>query len=318
MKIAFLSKTEINIRYLTEGLAPHPVTACRSRDELMRALPDIEVLVVQNQGFAHNTVDAECLHAAKRLRLIQHHGVAHDATDAREAARLGIPVATIPGQNSRSVAEHAFFLLLALARRARESQDLVRAGRMGEVECTELEGKSLCVVGIGTIGTMLARMGKGFSMRVIGVRRNPSAGDVQRTGADLVLGVDRLREALAMADGVILSLPLNAGTFDLISDREFQVMKPGTLLVNVSRGPHVNRPALEAALRAGRLGGFATDAWWDEPADPADPLLRDARVIVTPHTGGKSIESIRRSVRAVRDNVERLERGEPLAGVVAV
>lgn len=316
MKIAFLSKTEINIRYLTEGLAPHAVTSCRSRDELLRALPEIEVLVVQNQGFPHKTVDAECLRAARCLRLIQHHGVAHDATDAQEAARLGISVATIPGQNSRSVAEHAFFLLLALARRARESQDLVRAGRMGEVECTELEGKTLCVVGIGTIGKMLTRMAKGFSMRVIGVRRNPSADDARQTGADLVFGVDRLRDALAMADCIILSLPLNAETFDLVGAEELRAMKPGALLVNVSRGRHVNRPALESALREGRLGGFATDAWWDEPADPRDPLLQDERVIVTPHTGGKSVEAIRRSVQAVRDNVERLARDEPLSGLV--
>jgi len=317
MKITFLSKTEINIRYLTEGLAPHPVTACRSRAELLRALPETEVLVVQNQGFAHGTVDAECLRAAPRLRLIQHHGVAHDATDAREATRLGIPVATIPGQNSRSVAEHAFYLLLALARCARESQDLVSSGRMGEVECTELEGKSLCIVGIGTIGAMLARMAKGFSMSVIGVRRHPAADDARRTGADLVVGVDRLREALAKADCVILTLPLNAATVDLIGDGEFRAMKPDALLVNVSRGPHVNRPALEAALRERRLGGFASDAWWDEPADPDDVLLRDPRVLATPHSGGKSIEAIRRSVRSVRENVERLARGEPLLGLVS-
>jgi phosphoglycerate dehydrogenase-like enzyme len=318
MNIAFLSKTELNIRYLAEGLVPHPVIACRSRDELLRALPGVDVLVVQNQGFGHKTVDAECLRAAGRLRLIQHHGVAHDATDAAEAARRGIPVATVPGQNSRSVAEHAFFLLLALARRATESQALVAAGRMGEVECTELGGKTLCVVGIGTIGTMLARMGRGFAMRVIGVRRNPAAGDAGRVGADEIVGADRLHEALAVADAVVLSLPLNADTVDLVSVKALAAMKAGALLINVSRGPHVNRAALEAALRGGRLGGFATDAWWDEPADPRDPLLQDARVIVTPHTGGKSIEAIRRTVRAVRENIDRLERGEPLRGVVAV
>ena len=120
-----------------------------------------------------------------------------------------------------------------------------------------------------------------------------------------------------MADCVVLSLPLNAATIDLVSEKEFEAMKPGCLLVNVSRGPHVNRGALESALGAGRLGGFASDAWWDEPADPRDPLLRDPRVIATPHSGGKSIEAIRRSVQAVRENVERLARGEPLEGLVS-
>ncbi len=314
MKVAFLSRAEINIRHLTEGLAPHPVIACRSRDELLRALPDIDVLVVQNQGFAHHTVDADCLGAARNLRLIQHHGVAYDATDTLEAARLGIPVATVPGQNSRSVAEHAFHLLLALARRTRESEQLVRDGRMGEVECTELGGKTLCIVGFGTIGRMLATMAAGFEMRVIGVRRNPVADDAAR--ADAVFEASRMREALAQADFVVLSLPLTTDTFDLIGPAEFSALSTGALLVNVSRGAHVNRPALEVALSEGRLAGYATDAWWTEPVDPGDSLLHDPRVIVTPHTGGKSVDAIRRTVRAIRSNLERLARGESLVGLV--
>lgn len=88
MKVAFLSKTEINISHLTAGLAPHQVTACRTREELLDAVPGIEVLVVQNQGFPHHTVDATCLEAGKGLRLVQHHGVAYEATDVEAAGRL--------------------------------------------------------------------------------------------------------------------------------------------------------------------------------------------------------------------------------------
>ena len=318
MKIAFLSKTEINIRFLTEGLAGHEVVPCRSKAELLRTIPAIEVLVVQNQGFGHHTVDAQCLRAARHLRLIQHHGVACDATDEKAAATLGIPVATIPGQNSRSVAEHAFFLLLALARQMREAQALVRAGRMGEVQCTELAGKTLCVVGAGAIGKMLMRMGRGFAMRVSAVRRNPASEDLAGIGADAVFGADRLREALSGADCVILALPLNAETMNLMGPAEFAALKAEALLVNVSRGPHVNRAALEGALEEQRLGGYATDVFWDEPADPQDPLLRDERVVYTPHMGGKSREAIRRSVQSVRDNIDRLQRGEPLLNVVGV
>ncbi len=316
MKIAFLSRTEINIRHLTAGLAPHPVTPCRSRDELLSAMGGIEVLVVQNQGFPHHTVDARCLEAGVKLRLVQHHGVACDATDVETATRLGIPVAAIPGQNSRSVAEHGFFLLLALARRARAARRLVDEGRMGELDCTELAGKTLCLIGLGTIGKMLAAMGRGFSMRVIGVRRNPGAEDARAAGVDQVYGVGRLREALAQADFTALVLPLNRETAGIISAAEFAAMKSGAMLVNLSRGAHVDRGALEAALARNGIAGFATDAYWTEPADPVDPLLRDERVIVTPHMGGKSIESIVRCVRAVRENVERLVRDELPVNVV--
>lgn len=316
MKIAFLSKTEINISHLTTALAPHPVIACRTREALLQAIPGVDVLVVQNQGFPHHTVDAACLEAGKGLRLVQHHGVACDATDVEAATRLGLPVATIPGQNSRSVAEHAFFLLLALARRARAAQRLVAEGRMGELDCLELSGKTLCLVGLGAIGKLLAAMGRGFSMRVIGVRRNPGAEDAHQAGVDAVYGTGRLHEALAQADFVVLALPLSRETIGLVGAPEFGVMKQDAMLINVSRGPHVDREALQAALARNRIAGFATDAYWTEPADPADPLLRDERVIVTPHMGGKSIESINRCVGAVRENVERLTRGEAPLNVV--
>jgi phosphoglycerate dehydrogenase-like enzyme len=316
MKIAFLSKTEINIRHLTEGLAPHDVVPCRSRDELLGAMPGVEVLVVQNQGFPHHTVDADCLRAGAALRLVQHHGVACDATDVGAATRLGIPVAAIPGQNSRSVAEHGFFLLLALARRARAAQRLIAEGRMGELDCTELAGKTLCLVGLGTIGKMLAAMARGFSMRVIGVRRNPGAEDARAAGVDEVHGTGRLREVLAQADFTVLVLPLNRETAGIIGAAEFAAMKRGAMLVNLSRGAHVDRGALEAALARDGIAGYATDAYWTEPADPADPLLGDERVIATPHMGGKSIESILRCVGAVRENVERVARGETPVNVV--
>jgi D-3-phosphoglycerate dehydrogenase len=316
MKVAFLSKTEISIRYLTEGLAPFPVTACRGRDELLRAIPDADVVVVQNQGFHQRTFDAQCFEAARRLRLVQHHGVACDVTDVEAATRRNVPVATVPGLNGRSVAEHAFFLLLALARSARPAQRLVAEGRMGELECVELAGKTLCVVGLGAIGKMLAIMGRGFSMRVIGVRRNPGAEDARRAGVDAVYGAGQLRDALAQADFTVLALPLGPETVGLIGGGEFEAMKRGAMLVNVSRGPHVDRGALEAALARGDVGGYASDVFWSEPPDPADPLLRDERVYFTPHMGGKSIESIRRCVTAVRENIERIARGEAPVNVV--
>lgn len=316
MQIAFLSRTEINIKYLLQGLAPYRVTVCRSKEELLAAIPATEVLVVMNQGFPYHTVDARCLGAAKRLRLIQHLGVACDATEVETAARLKIPVATIPAHNSRSVAEHAFYLMLALARQERIAQRLVRDGRMGELECMELEGKTLCLVGLGAIGKTLVRMAKGFTMRVVGVRKSTATDDAYQAGVDLVYTARHLREALPVSDFVVLALPLTGETHDLIGAREFAAMKPGAMLVNVSRGHHVNREALEAALAQKRLGGFATDAYWAEPANPDDPLLLDERVIFTPHTGGKSIEAILRGVRGVRENIDRLERGESLLNVV--
>lgn len=318
MKITVLTKSAVSIDSLERALAPWaPLTACASREALLAAAPSTEILVVQNKGFGYRTVDAEVLAAAPRLRLIQHHGVMHDATDVPAAQGRGVPVAVTTGGNHTSVAEIAFHILLAVAKRVNAMRDSVARGVIGQVLCTELAGKTLCIVGTGRIGQVVARMARGFSMRVIGVRRSATLDDDQRAaGIEAVYPVARLREALAAADCVVLAIPLDDTTLHLVGEAELAAMKPGSLLVNVSRGRNVERVALERTLADGRLAAYGTDVWWDEPADPADPLLADPRVYLTPHIGAETREAIDRMSSAVRANVDRLLRGEPLANAV--
>jgi phosphoglycerate dehydrogenase-like enzyme len=316
VKIAILCKTEIHIQHLVERLRPWDATVCRTKEQLQAAIPDADVLIALNQGFHYGVIDAGMLATARRLKFIQHYGVATDATDVEAATKRGIRVATQPGQNSRSVAEQSLFLLLALGRQMPMGQRLLREGRMGEAPCVELAGKTLCIVGLGIIGKMLVEMGRGLSMNVIGVRRNPKTDDLAGTGISKVHGTNELHAALAAADFTILLLPLNPETFDLIGDEEFRVMKRTGMLINMSRGPHVNREALERALDAGEIAGFASDVYWTEPADPADPLLGDERVIITPHLGGSAVECIQRTVDRIHANLTRFERNEPLESLV--
>lgn len=314
--ITFLSKVDINIRNLQAGLAPRRVRSVRNREELLRCIGDTEVLIVQNQGFGRNTVDDGVLERAGRLKLIQHHGVACDVTDVEAATRRGVRVATIPGQNSQSVAEHAFFLMMALVRRVHEGQQLLRAGRMGEIECSELKGKTLCTVGLGQIGIAIASMASGFGMDVLAVRRSRPGADPLPAGVSEAFAVADIGEAFGRSHCIVLALPLNDETHRLINRRTVAAMRPGTILVNISRGGHVDRQALEEGLAAGTMRAYAADVWWEEPPDPLDPLLSDPRVLVTPHMGGKSVEAMHRTVAALRANVERLERGEEIRNVV--
>jgi phosphoglycerate dehydrogenase-like enzyme len=315
LKIGFLSKVDVNIENIAKTFAPTPVISCRNKEELAKEIAGLEVLIVQNQGYGRDTVDAALIEKGKQLKLIQHHGVATDITDIAAARRCGIPVATIPGQNSRSVAEHAMYLLLAVVRRGRTVQRLLEEGRMGEVQCSELGGKTVCLVGLGTIGKMVAKMCSGFGMTVIGVRRDPAKDGGTVEGVSDIIAAAKLHDALKKSDFTILVLPLDDGTANIIDATAFDAMKDGAGLINVSRGGHVDRPALEAALESGRLSAYAADAYWSEPIDPNDPLLKDERVVVTPHTGGKSTESIARTAKAVYDNVMRVETGEPLRNV---
>jgi len=317
MNIAILCSAPISIDSLQRALKPYmPVTVCQNQDQLAQALPTAEILVAQNKGFHYHIVSAELLKTTRKLKLIQHHGVSYDATDAQAARALGITVAVTSGQNHTSVAETAFHIMMCCAKKVHETQRSIREGVMGRVLCTELAGKTLCVVGVGKIGQALARMAKGFGMKVIGVRRRAGGDDVSSSGIESVTTVDRLNDALAASDFVILAIPLNDETFNLIGDAQFRAMKPTAVLVNVSRGPNVDRDALVRAMAENRLAGFGADVYWKEPADPADPLLADPRVFITPHIGAESGEAIDRMSMAARENIDRYVKGEPLLNVV--
>jgi len=315
MQIGFLSKVEIEIGEITSHFAPEPVQIFRSKEELDVGIADLDVLIAMNQGFKRFTVDAENLAKAKNLRLVQHFGAAADITDIETAAEHSIPVATAPAQNSRSVAETAMYLLLGCAKKARMAQRFVDQGKMFESTCSELGGKTLCLMGLGTIGKMMATMAGGFGMRVIGVRRDASKDGGAIDGVEKIYATADLHEALGQSDFVVLVLPLNAETANIIDADALAAMKEDAYLVNMSRGGNIDRPALEAALAAKQIAGFGTDVFWQEPNDPDDPLLRDERVFATPHSGGKSVEAIRGCVRTVHANIMRLTKGEPLQNV---
>ncbi|MEQ1775052.1 MAG: NAD(P)-dependent oxidoreductase [Burkholderiales bacterium] len=320
MKITALTKAPVSVDSLERALTPYlPITACASRDELLTQIADTDILVVQNKGFGFRIVDADVLARAKQLKLIQHHGVMYDATDAVAARARGIPLAVTSGSNHASVAEITWHIVLCVAKKMAPMQQSVAEGKMGHVLCTELAGKTICIAGIGRIGQAVARMAHAFDMRVIGVRRSAVLDDDARAaGISAVFSVADFKKAIAQSDVVVLALPLNDATYNLIGEAEFAAMKPGAMLINVSRGNNVNRAALEQALASGKLGGYGSDVWWTEPADPADALLKDPRVYVTPHIGAETREAIDRMSMMVRANIDRLLNGELLANVVNI
>lgn len=316
LTILILSKSDVSVGYLSRALVPYRLVICRNRDELLREIAGADVVIAQNKGFTFRTIDQEVLVNARRLRLIQHFGVQWDITDIEEAARRGIPVATTPGANTLSVAEHAFHLLLCVMKRAHLAQESMRAGTMGELVGVELAGKTLAIIGFGKIGKIVGRMARGFSMRVIGVDNASTVVALDKLGIEALYPCAELHKALAVADVVVLTLPLNRETFNLIGPRELEVMKQGAFLVNVSRGPHVDRQALVEALAAGKLGGFAADVFWEEPASVNDSILADRRTYFTPHVAGQSHEVLTQVAIAIRQNVERLTNGQCLISVV--
>jgi phosphoglycerate dehydrogenase-like enzyme len=274
---------------------------------LANRVGEADVLVIS--GLWHNAL----LDRTKKLRFIQAIGAGTDQFPRDELAKRGIRLASARGVNARAVAEHAMALILALSRRLPEARDnqtkRVWRQMIGDLSRREdeLGGKTLLIVGLGDIGGRLARLAKAFDMRVVGLRRNPAAGP---GAADAVHAMGELKSRLPEADFVVLSCPLTPETENLIDAGALARMKPSAHLVNVARGRVVDEAALIETLAAHRIAGAALDVTVEEPLMPTSPLWGIEHVLITPHTAGETRRYEDNVIEILRDNLERLWRGE--------
>ena len=261
-------------------------------------------------GFVDGLVEEGLYHAAPKLKLIQLLSAGYDRADLAAARRARVPIANNGGANAVSVAEHALMLMLAVCRRLPLQHENVRSGRWRGNETPrvhELRGRTLGIVGFGTIGKKTARLARAFGMTV-------EYYDVARLSEDAedALGVRfrLLGEILRGSDVVSLHVPLNPSTRGLVGARELALLKPTAVLVNTSRGPVVDEAALIAALGERRIAGAGLDVFDREPPDPDNPLFSLDNVVLTAHLAGPTVESAPARLRNAFDNVERVERGE--------
>jgi phosphoglycerate dehydrogenase-like enzyme len=176
----------------------------------------------------------------------------------------------------------------------------------------DLQGMVLAVVGLGPIGLEVARLGGHFGMQVIGLRRRPRGDEPCETW-----GLERLHEALARADAVVLALPLAPETERIFDATAFGRMRRGALFVNVGRGELVDEPSLVDALQAGRIAGAGLDVFAEEPLPEGSPLWALPQVIVTPHSSGTNPGNHHRATQIFLDNLGRYVRGESLRNEVS-
>lgn len=213
------------------------------------------------------------------------------------------------------ISEHLWGMLLSLTRNLPLALDLQRRRRWdheaGEAGHSILQGKTLCVAGLGEIGARCARIGRAFGMHVIGIRRDPSP----HPDADEVVGPADRRRAFAAADVVMAILPATAATKAFVGRGEFAAMR-GTVFLNAGRGSTVDTDALVAALKSGAVRAAGLDVTDPEPLPRRNPLWRMPNVLITPHCSGSHAEYGERAARVFLDNLRRYVRGEPLESVV--
>ena len=275
----------------------------RDPDEIKRRIRDADGIVVRTA-----VIDRAVIDAGERLAVISRHGVGYDAVDIEAAAERSIPVTITPLANSVSVAEHAMFMLLALAKNARENDAAVRANRFESARTSmkpmDLAGRNLLIIGFGRTGSRVAPRALGFGMRVHACDPYVDRAMMEAAGCTVV---DDLHAALPEMDAVTVHTPLNRETRGIIGAKELASMKPTAFVVNTARGGVVDEDALADALEGSRIGGAGLDVFAVEPANPRPdhPLLAFDNVIVSPHCAGVTIESSMRmaeySVRNVLD-----------------
>lgn len=258
-------------------------------------------------------IDAEVIAAAPRLRVISQYAVGVDNVDLEAATARGIPIGHTPGVLTEATADMAFALLMAAARRIPEGIENVRAGQWRTWEPlgllgADVWGATLGIVGLGRIGTAVARRARGFHMRVLYHDR------ARRPDLEAELGLEcaGLDDLLAQADFISLHTPLTPETHHLVGERALKRMKPTAILVNTSRGPVVDTDALMRALREGWIAAAALDVTDPEPLPPDHPLLALPNCIVVPHIASGTITVRERMAVMAAENLLAGLRGERL------
>ena len=291
MKILVASK--IDPGALETLKARHDVVVAMGvpRAELEERMADREVLVFRS-GVA---IDEALLDRARDLRLIVRAGSGLDNLDVASVEARGVSIRRIPGPGARAVAELTFALFLGLARQVLVADRLLREGHWAKNDLVgwNLGGKTLGVVGLGFIGSTVARLGRAWDMRVIGCVERPSP---ERAAAFEAAGIalTGLDDVLAESDFVSIHVPLDADTRGLIGSARLARMRPGSFLVNIARGGIVDEGALLDALRTGeRPAAAALDVHVAEGEGRISPLAGLPNVIVTPHIGASTVDAQR-------------------------
>lgn len=292
---------------LLRGVAHVVVLENDSKVLLLKEIGDADALLV---GISPR-VTRDLIASAPRLKHIARQGVGVDIVDVQAATERGILVTNVPNVTSDSVAEFAMTLLLSLAKNLVHCDAAVKGGRWHERRQLirsnmELIGKTHGVIGLGRIGRRVAVRCQAFGMRVIYCKRNRDQDFERSTG----VGYAPLETLLRESDSISLHLPLTLETKNLIDTPQFQIMKQSVLLVNHSRGTVVNEQALVQALRDGKIGGYATDVYEQEPPDPTIELLSFRNVIASPHLGGGTREARARANMTVAKDVVSIIHGK--------
>jgi phosphoglycerate dehydrogenase-like enzyme len=285
----------------------------RTQEEALRAIEDVDLAFTP-------FLTSEMISAARHLRWVHSPAAAVEGLlPLVELAARGIVVSNSRGVQAVPMAEHVMGGLLVLARRFDRTLAAQRDKRWIQNELPDdwpwmLHGRTMTIVGLGTIGMEIARRAHAFGIRVTGVRRHPD--EARPFFVERVVGPDRLDDALQGCDLLVLSAPAVASTQRMIGADQLAMLNPAAIVVNVARGQIIDEGAMCRALETGRLGGAVLDVFEREPLEASSPLWSLPNVVITPHSSGFRASHWNDVIALFNDNVRRFLRGEALLNIV--
>ncbi len=304
-----ITRSDMDCVVLERAISPWHYYHDSSEQEVLERIREAEV-VVSNKVF----LGRAAIEAANRLKLICVAATGYNNIDLAAAAERNIPVCNVRGYATPSVVQHVFMLMLNLARRFVDYQELVKRGgwQASTFFCPldfgiqELSGKTLGIIGFGELGKAVAHIAQAFGMQLLIAEHKGKPPRSGRTAFD---------EVMRQADFITLHCPLSPETRHLISSREFELMKPSVYLINTARGGLVNEVDLLQCLSSRRIAGAAIDVLHDEPPNKDNLILREqqqlASLIVTPHIAWASKESRQRLLDRLADNISNFFQQKP-------
>ena len=271
--------------------------------EILRLVGSHDAIICGDDAFTKQVLQ-KCL---PKLRVLSKYGIGVDKIDIPAATELKIPVTFCPGVNHVTVAEHTFGLLLSLTRLIPPQDALIKKGEWKRSTGRELAGKTMGILGLGRIGKEVAKRAKAFDMNVcafdlywddafakqVGVERKPTGEDV-----------------LKASEVVSLHMNLTEENKEYVNLSRIAFMKKGAYLINCARGGLINQADVAAALKQGLLGGYGADVVEPEPIEKSNPLLGAPNVVLTPHTGSRTYESVERQALMAAENMIRVLGGQ--------
>jgi D-3-phosphoglycerate dehydrogenase len=265
-------------------------------EELKKIIPEYDAIIVRSEA----KLKRDIIEAATRLKVIGRAGIGLDNVDLPAATKKGIVVMNTPQENAIAAAEHTIAMMLSISRKIPQATSSMRGGKWEKKKFmgVELYNKTLGLVGIGVIGTVVADRARGLKMKVIGYDPYLSKETAEKKGVDPV----SFDELLSRSDFISVHTPLTDETRNLIDKNAFSKMKNGVILVNCARGGIINEKDLHDAIRGGKVAGAALDVFEKEPAI-GNPLLELEEVIGTPHLGASTGEAQENVATAISQQV---------------